>query len=43
MAVDRAFTGAHRIDLDPASWVEHIPGWLAGSDQLLADIFAAAG
>jgi alkylated DNA repair dioxygenase AlkB len=43
MAVDRAFTGAHRIDLDPASWVEHIPGWLAGSDQLLAYIFSAAG
>jgi hypothetical protein len=43
MAVGQAFTGAHRIDLDPASWVENIPGWLADSDQLLADIFAAAG
>jgi hypothetical protein len=35
MAIDpTAFAGAHRIELDAASWVEHIPGWLTGSGQL---------
>ena len=30
MAIDVTFAGAHRIELDAASWVEHIPGWLTG-------------
>jgi alkylated DNA repair dioxygenase AlkB len=43
MMVDATLAGAHRIQLDAASWVEHIPGWLNGSEQLLASILASAG
>ena len=42
MAIDATFAGAHRIELDAASWVEHIPGWLTGSGQLLAALAASA-
>ena len=42
MAIDPTFAAAHRIELDASSWVEHIPGWLTGGDQLLAALAAAA-
>jgi alkylated DNA repair dioxygenase AlkB len=42
-AVDRAFARARRVALDETSWVEHVPGWLAGSDALFAELLAAAG
>jgi len=29
---------AHRIQLDGTSWVEHVPGWLLGSETLLAQL-----
>lgn len=28
------FSRLHRIQLDDRSWVDHVPGWLAGSDDL---------
>jgi alkylated DNA repair dioxygenase AlkB len=31
--VDPSFTGLERIALDRDSWVDHCPGWMAGSDQ----------
>jgi hypothetical protein len=32
-AVDVEFSTARRIDLDATSWLEHVPGWLQGSDH----------
>jgi alkylated DNA repair dioxygenase AlkB len=33
-AVDETFAGAVRIQLDRASWIERVPGWVSGSDAL---------
>jgi hypothetical protein len=38
LEVDPGFTGARRIQLDATSWVEHVPAWLHGSEQLLASL-----
>jgi alkylated DNA repair dioxygenase AlkB len=35
VAVDRTWSTATRIQLDATSWVDHVPGWLAGDDELL--------
>ncbi len=35
---DGAFSSLRRIDLDPESWVDHVPGWVRGSDQLFLDL-----
>ena len=43
MTVDSTFGAAHRIQLDATSWIEHVPGWLTGSEQLLAALIASAG
>jgi alkylated DNA repair dioxygenase AlkB len=40
--IDAAFAGARRISLDPASWVEHVPGWLQGSGALFDELMATA-
>jgi len=40
--VDETFATAHRIALDETSWVEHVPGWLSGSDHLLHELLATA-
>lgn len=37
---DAAFAGLRRIDLDERSWVEHVPGWLRGSDELFTELLA---
>ena len=37
-AVDQAFSTAQRVWLDDTSWVEHVPGWLSGSRELLAEL-----
>lgn len=42
MELDLTFATARRIQLDATSWVEHVPGWLAGSEQLLAAVAAGA-
>ena len=36
--VDEDFAGLRRIALDQRSWVDHAPGWLAGSDELFAEL-----
>jgi alkylated DNA repair dioxygenase AlkB len=38
MAMDTAFSTARRIQLDATSWVEYVPGWLAGSEKLFATL-----
>jgi alkylated DNA repair dioxygenase AlkB len=35
--LDVSYTSLRRVELDPDSWVDYCPGWLAGSD----DVFAA--
>jgi alkylated DNA repair dioxygenase AlkB len=39
-AVDRGFAGLQRIALDEASWLDHVPRWLTGSDHLFAELVA---
>jgi alkylated DNA repair dioxygenase AlkB len=41
-AVDETFSAARRVWLDDTSWVEHVPGWLSGSSELLAQLQATA-
>ncbi|MCF6376331.1 alpha-ketoglutarate-dependent dioxygenase AlkB [Nocardioides KLBMP 9356] len=40
--VDDTFSTAHRVRLDAHSWVEHVPGWLAGAEQVFEDLLASA-
>jgi alkylated DNA repair dioxygenase AlkB len=37
---DPAFPGLSRIQLDEASWVDHLPAWLRGSDAVFAEVLA---
>ena len=39
-AYDRCFASLTRVELDNSSWVDHAPGWLAGSDQLFDELLA---
>jgi alkylated DNA repair dioxygenase AlkB len=34
-SLDRSFATARLVQLDETAWVEHVPGWLAGSSQVL--------
>jgi alkylated DNA repair dioxygenase AlkB len=38
--VDESFSGLVRVALDASSWVDHAPGWVTGSDELLARLVA---
>ncbi|BDG10556.1 alpha-ketoglutarate-dependent dioxygenase AlkB [Anaeromyxobacter paludicola] len=38
---DRSFAGLRRIALDEASWVDHAPGWVSGSDRLFLEVLRA--
>jgi alkylated DNA repair dioxygenase AlkB len=40
--LDVDFLSARRIDLDETSWVEHVPGWLTGSEQLFSELLETA-
>lgn len=31
-----------RVQLDPRSWIDHCPGWLAGADELMAELVRSA-
>jgi alkylated DNA repair dioxygenase AlkB len=33
-AVDLSFADLVRVQLDDEAWVDHVPGWLAGADEL---------
>ena len=39
---DVSFAGLRRHQLDPRSWVDHVPGWLGGSDEVFALLLAEA-
>lgn len=40
--VDTSFAAARRVHLDATSWVEHIPGWLQGSNVLFEELLETA-
>ena len=37
-AIDPAFATARRLLLAEGAWIEHVPGWLAGADDLFVTI-----
>ena len=38
---DAEFGGLVRIQLDETSWIDHVPGWVRGSDRLFAEVLAS--
>jgi alkylated DNA repair dioxygenase AlkB len=36
------YSGARRVALDGASWIEHIPGWLAQAEAIFAELMHTA-
>ncbi|MGH9178150.1 MAG: alpha-ketoglutarate-dependent dioxygenase AlkB [Acidimicrobiales bacterium] len=38
--VDPGFADVTRTELDPTSWIEHLPGWVRSSDQLFEELVA---
>ena len=39
--VDESFSLLGRVQLDPESWVDYAPGWVAGADDLFAELLAS--
>jgi len=35
-AIDRSFAAAERVRLDDDSWIDVVPGWLTGADEVFA-------
>ena len=35
---DRSFANIRRVFLDPAAWVDHVPGWASGADKLFGEV-----
>lgn len=42
-AVDASFSRASRRTLDARSWIDVVPGWVAGADALFADLLDLVG
>jgi alkylated DNA repair dioxygenase AlkB len=41
VSVDASLSGLRRIQLDASSWVDHVPGWVRGSDALFLQLLRA--
>jgi alkylated DNA repair dioxygenase AlkB len=41
-AIDPHFCGVTRTTLTRGAWVDHLPGWVRGADDLLADVLTRA-
>jgi alkylated DNA repair dioxygenase AlkB len=41
--VDSSFAGVRHVELDGRSWVDHLPGWLSGSDVVFDTLVRCAG
>ena len=41
-SVDPGFAGARRTALSRGAWVDHLPAWVRGADDLFADVVARA-
>jgi alkylated DNA repair dioxygenase AlkB len=37
-AIDEGFAGVQRIHLDPAAWIDLVPGWVRGGDRLFEQL-----
>ena len=37
-SLDLSFATARRVQLDETAWIEHFPGWLSGSGQVLGTV-----
>jgi alkylated DNA repair dioxygenase AlkB len=37
-SADESFATLTRLQLDPTSWIDHAPGWVAGSDALFQEL-----
>jgi alkylated DNA repair dioxygenase AlkB len=42
-SIDETFATSSRLHLDERSWVDVVPGWVAGADELFEDLLDAAG
>lgn len=42
IAVDSTFATCRRVDLGAGAWIDDIPGWLAGADDVFSDVEASA-
>jgi len=40
-AFDPSFSSLKRVELDAESWVDYAPGWVAGADELFAELLTA--
>jgi alkylated DNA repair dioxygenase AlkB len=40
-SLDSAFSTMERIHLEDASWIDHAPGWVGGSDALFVEVLEA--
>jgi alkylated DNA repair dioxygenase AlkB len=40
-SVDETFTSLVRVDLDAESWIDYAPGWVAGADELFAELLTS--
>jgi alkylated DNA repair dioxygenase AlkB len=38
LSFDDSFRGVRRVELAGSAWVDHVPGWLTGADELFAVI-----
>ncbi len=41
VSVDRSFAALERVRLDAEAWVDHVPGWVRGSDRLFLELLEA--
>jgi alkylated DNA repair dioxygenase AlkB len=41
-AIDRSFASLQRVTLDETAWVDHAPGWVAGSDGVFRQLLDEA-
>jgi alkylated DNA repair dioxygenase AlkB len=39
--IDGSFARLQRVQLDPESWVDYVPGWVSGADRLFEEILAS--
>ena len=38
-AVDPSFAGLRHVELDDRTWLDHLPGWLAGHEQVFDHLY----
>ena len=41
--VDQRFSTLTRVELDAASWIDVVPGWLSGADEVFSALVSRRG